>query len=300
MKFIFSLFIILLSLQARADIRVVDDAGRTLVLKQPAQRIISLSPHVTELLYAAGAGQQLVAAVSFSDYPPAAQALPRVGSYDRFDLEAILAQQPDLLIAWQSGNPKAQVEQLIKLGLNVYISEPREFEDIARDIKQMGVLLGTQPIANQAADDFLNELQGIRRQYARRTPVRVFYQVWNQPLFTVNGEHLISKVINLCGGVNVFADIDALAPQVTVEAVMAKNPDVIFYGSHETRDDWSVAWRQWKNIKAVSNNHLFGIHADLIVRHSPRILQGAKQMCEYLDQVRGQAAGNSPATHATH
>jgi iron complex transport system substrate-binding protein len=204
-------------------------------------------------------------------------------------MEAIVSLKPDLLIAWQSGNPKPQVNELIRLGFNVYITEPREFEDIAKDIKQIGQLLGTQVIADQAAGNFLRELQAIRRQYTGRSPVRVFYQVWNNPLFTVNDEHLISKVINLCGGVNVFNDLDVLSPQVSIESVMAKNPDVIFYGSHETREDWSLGWRKWKNIKAVANNHLFGIHADLIVRHSPRVLQGARQMCEYLDRVRADS-----------
>ena len=126
----------------------------------------------------------------------------------------------------------------------------------------------------------------MREQYANRKPVRVFYQVWNNPLFTVNGEHLISKVINLCGGVNVFNDLTILAPQVAIEAVIAQNPDAIIMGTHEVREDWSVTWRKWKSIKAVENNHLFGIHADLIVRHTPRILLGAREMCEHLARVR--------------
>ena len=293
MKFALLIIIFLVPALACADIKVVDDAGRTVVLHQPAKRVISLSPHITELLYAAGAGERVVGVVSFSDYPPQAKKLPLIGSNDKFDLEAIVSLKPDLIVAWQNGNPKSQVEQLIKLGFKVYITEPREFEDIAKDIKQIGQLLGTQRIADQAAANFSRELQDIRRQYAGRAPVRVFYQVWNNPLFTVNGEHLISKVINLCGGVNVFSDLRVLSPQVSIESVIAKNPDVIFYGSHETREDWALGWRQWKNIKAVANQHLFGIHADLIVRHTPRILQGAKQMCEALDQVRAsQAAVN--------
>lgn len=294
LRWIFPLLIVLFfALPAHAEITVVDDVGRTITLAQPAKRIISLSPHVTELLYAAGAGQNMVAAVSFSDYPPVAQQLPRIGSNDKFDMEMILSLKPDLLVAWQSGNPKPQIQELIRLGFNVYISEPREFEDIAKDVKQLGKLLGTQTIADPAADNYLAKLQTLRQQYVGRAPVRVFYQVWNNPLFTVNGEHLISKVINLCGGVNVFSDLAILSPQISIESVIAKNPDVIIYGAHETREDWSLAWRKWKYIKAVANNHLFGIHADLIVRHTPRVLQGATQMCEYLDRVRAsQAVGN--------
>jgi iron complex transport system substrate-binding protein len=280
----------LLPISADAEISVVDDAGRAVVLHQPAKRVISLSPHITELLYAAGASEQVVGVVSFSDYPPQARKLPLIGSNDKFDMEAIMAQSPDLIVAWQNGNPKSQVEQLIKLGFKVYISEPRKFEDIAKDIRQLGVMLGTQQQAEPAAEKFLHALQALRQQYSQRPPLRVFYQVWNHPVFTVNGEHLISKVITLCGGVNVFSDLVVLSPQVSIESVIAKNPDVIFYGSHETREDWADDWRKWPNIKAVANQHLFGIHADLIVRHTPRILQGAKQMCEYMDRVRADAA----------
>jgi iron complex transport system substrate-binding protein len=293
MKIFFAAIICLCTQLVHADITVIDDAGRTLVLKKPAGRVISLSPHITELLYAAGAKNQLVAAVSFSDYPPQAKKLPLIGSYDKFDMEAILAQAPDLIVAWQSGNPKAQVEQLIQLGFKVYISEPREFEDVAKDIKQLGIMLGTQSQSDVVAENYLRELQHLRKQYSQRQPVRVFYQVWNHPLFTVNGEQLISKVITLCGGINVFSDLKVLSPQITIESVIAKNPDVIFYGSHETREDWADDWRKWPNIKAVANNHLFGIHADLIVRHTPRILQGAKQMCEHLESVRADSSNDN-------
>ena len=293
MKIFFAAIFCLFTQLVHADITVIDDAGRTLLLKKPAERVISLSPHITELLYAAGAKNQLVAAVSYSDYPPQAKKLPLIGSYNKFDMEAILAQTPDLIVAWQSGNPKAQVEQLIQLGFKVYISEPREFEDVAKDIKQLGVLLGTQRQSDVLAENYLRELQRLRKQYSQRQQVRVFYQVWNHPLFTVNGEQLISKVINLCGGINVFSDLAVLSPQITIESVIAKNPDVIFYGSHETREDWADDWRQWKNIKAVANNHLFGIHADLIVRHTPRILQGAKQMCEHLERVRADSSSGN-------
>ena len=288
MKFTLIIVIFLAPFLAHADIKVVDDLGRTITLAQPVRRVISLSPHVTELLYAAGAREQVVAGVSFSDYPPQAKKLPQIGSYDKFDMEAILSLKPDLLIGWHSGNPKPQLNELMRLGFNVYVTEPREFEDVARDIKQIGQLLGTQNIADQMAANYLHELQAIRQQYSGRKPLRVFYQVWNNPLFTVNDEHLISKVIHLCGGVNVFGDLKILSPQVSIEAVIAQNPDVIFYGSHETREDWAEGWRKWKNIKAVANQHLFGIDADLIVRHTPRVLLGARQMCEDLDQVRAE------------
>ncbi|TNF38120.1 MAG: cobalamin-binding protein [Gammaproteobacteria bacterium] len=278
---------------AYAEINVVDDVGRTIVLEKPAQRIISLAPHATELLYVAGGDKQILAAVDFSDYPEQAQQLPRVGSYEKLDIEAILALQPDLVIAWQSGNPREQFQHLIQLGLNVFITEARRFEDVAENIRKFGVLLDTQAIANQQANDYLRELQQLRRDYQGRTAVRVFYQVWNEPLFTVNGEHLINKVIELCGGTNVFADLPVLAPRISVEAVIEKDPEVIIAGLNEQRHDWLGNWQKWTGMKAVKNGHVYGVNADLIVRHTPRIVQGARRMCEQIDKVRTHPSGDN-------
>lgn len=276
-----------------AEIRVVDDVGRTIVLEKPAQRIISLAPHATELVYVAGGEKQIVAVVDFSDYPQQAKQLPRVGSYEKLDIEAILALQPDLVIAWQSGNPADQFNQLIQLGLNVFITEARSFEDIADNIRKFGQLLNTQQIANQQADDYLQQLMQLRQDYQGRAQVRVFYQVWNDPLFTVNGKHLINKVIELCGGVNVFSDLTVLAPRISVESVIEKNPDVIIAGLNEARHDWLGNWQKWHGMKAVKNGHVYGVNADLIVRHTPRILKGARQVCEAIDKVRVRpATGN--------
>ncbi len=270
----------------QAEIRVVDDVGRTIVLEKPAQRIISLAPHATELVYIAGGGKQIVAAVDFSDYPPQAKQLPRVGSYEKLDIEAILALQPDLVIAWQSGNPKEEFNHLMQLGLNVFITEASAFEDIADNIRKLGQLLDTQQVANHQADMYLQQLEQLRQDYKGRASVRVFYQVWNDPLFTVNGKHLINRVIELCGGVNVFSDLDVLAPRISVEAVIERDPDVIVAGLNEDRHDWLSGWQKWHGMKAVKNGHVYGVNADLIVRQTPRILQGARQVCEAIDKVR--------------
>lgn len=276
-----------------AEIRVLDDVGRSIVLDKPAQRIISLAPHATELLYVAGGEKQIIAAVDFSDYPEQAKQLPRVGSYEKLDIEAILALQPDLVIAWQSGNPIEEFNHLIQLGLNVFITEARSFEDVAGNIRKFGQLLDMQQVANQQADDYLKQLAHLRQDYAGRTPVRVFYQVWNDPLFTVNGKHLINKVIELCGGVNVFSELAVLAPRISVESVIEKNPDVIIAGLNEQRHDWLGGWQKWTGMNAVKNGHVYGVNADLIVRHTPRILQGARQVCEAIDKVRVRpATGN--------
>jgi len=272
---------------ALAAVSVSDDTGREVQLAQPAQRIVSLAPHITELLFSAGAGDRVVGAVEYSDYPAAAKKLPRVGSYNAVDMERILALRPDLVIAWASGNPPALIEQLRDLGLTVFLSEPRRFEDVAGNLERLGRLAGTRATAQAAADGFRRRLRALHEQYAGRAPVNVFYQIWHRPLMTVNGEHLISKVIRLCGGRNVFADLPVLVPKLDMEAVLAADPQAIVAGVREPGDtSWQQDWRRWPQLRAVREGHLISVPADLLQRHTLRILDGAEQLCEALDGVR--------------
>ena len=281
----FLIFFLLVSVNAYAEVKVIDAAGNTVNLERPAHRVISLSPHLTELLYAAGATRQVVAAVEFSDYPEQARQLPRIGRYDKFDLESIIALDPDLVLAWKTGNPHDQVQAIEKLGFTVYYSEPRNLEDVAADIRKLGRLLGTEQVADQAAERYLDELTRLRNTYRREHHLEVFYQVWSDPLFTVNKEHIISQVIDLCGGKNVFGDLQVLSPRVSIEAVLEKNPEVILVGMASGREQWLDEWKRWPTMKAVRKNQVYPINADLIVRHTPRILEGAVIMCEYLQSL---------------
>ena len=270
-----------------AQIVVSDDVGQTVRLPAPARRIVSLAPHVTEVIYAAGAGQALVGAVAYSDYPPEARTLKNVGSYVRIDLEAIAALKPDLVIAWRSGNPATQIERLRALGLPVYINESRNLEAVAHTLPQIGILAGTQSAANAAADAFLAHRNRLRDEYANRPPVPVFYQIWNQPLMTINGHHLISDVIRLCGGRNVFDSLSVLAPKIGIEAVLAADPEaIVASGMGESRPEWLDEWRRWGQIKAVQRDNLFFVPPDLIQRHTPRILDGADLLCRHLETAR--------------
>ena len=265
-----------------APVEVIDDTLRAVKLNQPAQRIISLSPHVTELLYEAGAGARIVAAVEYSDYPAAAKALPRVGSGYKLDIEAILGLKPDLIIGWKSGNQQAQIEQLKKLGLTIYLSEPKTLGDIAENLRDIGALTGEEKTADKKAGDFLKGIERLKQSSKLNKKVRVFYQVWQQPLFTINGDHIISHIIELCGGENVFAELSVVSPQIDRESVISRNPDVIVAGIGKGREDWLDNWKKWQSINAVKNQQIYGVDADLIVRHTPRILQGAKLMCDAL------------------
>lgn len=276
---------------AGAAVSVVDDAGQTVTLDQPARRVISLAPHVTEMLYAAGGGSRIVGTVSYSDYPPQARDIPRVGDNKALDLERIAALKPDLIVVWRHGNAQKQTDRLRALGLPLFYSEPRKLEGIPSNIERMGVLLGTEPTANSAATGFRQQIDKLRQTYAARPPVTVFYQVWQQPLMTLSGQHLISDVLALCGGRNLFANEALLVPTVSVESVVAGNPEVMMTASMgATRSDRPLPdfamWERWKQVTAVARGNLYAIDGDLVNRAGPRIAQGAEVVCKDLDNAR--------------
>ena len=274
---------------ASAEVAVRDDEGGTVRLARPAQRIVTLAPHLVETLYAAGAGEQLVGTVEFSDFPVAAKKKTRVGGYSQLDLEAIVALKPDLIIAWASGNAPAIIERLRALGLTVYVSQPNRIDDVAAEIERFAVLAGTSAVGKPAATSFRNRLATLQKRYSARPKVRTFYQIWKQPLMTVGGKQIISNVVRLCGGENVFGALDALAPTVTVEAVIAANPEaIIASGMGEALPEWLDDWRRWTSLTAVARDNLFFVQPDLIQRHTPRLLDGAERLCQHLETARSR------------
>lgn len=276
-------------LQAGAAVTVQDDEGNRVTLDKPAQRVVSLAPHVTELLFAAGGGRKVVGVVDYSDYPPEAKALPRVGSHRQIDLERLIALKPDLLVVWLHGGAARQLEPLRKLGIPVYVSEPHRIADIGATMRRLGQLLGNDAEAGRAADAFDRRLAAIESRYASRPPVKVFYQVWDRPLYTLNGRHTASDAIRLCGGENIFASLPVTAPTVTVEAVLKENPEVIVSGNRPNQDSAGLeTWKQYPSLLAVRRGNLFTVDADQLVRPGPRILDGTAGLCERLDEARGK------------
>lgn len=272
---------------AGQSVEAVDDSGTTIRLAAPARRIISLAPHTTELLFAAGAGDKVVGAVSYSDYPEAAKQITRVGNYKRLDIEAILALRPDLIIAWHDGNASEDLTRLKNLGLTVYETEPRHLEDIPRHIQRLGRLAGTEQVAIEAASRLQQRLEKLQQDYADREKVTVFYQIWRKPLMTINGEHIISEVMSLCGGSNVFAQESQLAPRIGIEAVLQANPAVIIAsGMGESRPEWLDEWMAWPQLQAAEAKNLYFIEPAILQRHGPRIFTGAEQLCRILDEAR--------------
>lgn len=270
-----------------SPVTVRDDVGNTVELARPATRIVSLAPHVTELLFAAGAGAQVVGVVTYSDFPAEAQRLPEVGSYNNIDMERVAALRPDLVVAWSSGNRDAHLDKLRALGIPVYLNEPRTLDDVPRSLETLGKLAGSEVAAQRSADDFRARLATLESTYRERPRVRMFYQIWNQPLMTINDAHLISDVIRLCAGENVFGSLDQLAPRISEEAVLAANPEaIVASGMGEARPDWLDSWRRWPALDAVRHDNLFFVPPDLLQRHTPRILDGASQLCKQLDTAR--------------
>jgi iron complex transport system substrate-binding protein len=261
--------LLLFGLNSKADIAVRDDYGNTVRLAKPATRIVSLAPHLTELVYAASAGTSMVGAVEYSDYPAAARELPRVGGDSTVSLEAVL------IVAWPNPGSVRVINRLGELGLPVFRSEPRELEDIAITLERLGALGGTPKEAEGAARAFRARKAELEKRYARRSNVRVFYQVWNRPLLTVNGDHVISKVIRLCGGENVFASLPLIAPEIDAEALLRANPEVIVTSNPAAeRPPW------------LPKARFYVVPAELIQRHTPRLLDGAELVCRALDEAR--------------
>ena len=281
-----SLVMGMISASHGATVSAVDDSGNTITLAAPAQRIVSLAPHATELLFAAGAGGKLVGVSEYSDFPVAAKDLPSVGGSGQLDLERIVSLKPDLIIAWTSGNRARQITRLRQLGFAVFESEPRNFEMIASSLERLGALVGTDEGKSRAAQ-FRQHLLTLQQQYAGRAPVTVFYQIWSAPLMTLNDAHIVAQVIKLCGGVNVFGQLKPLVPTVSREAVVKANPDMIIV-SDETGAGLRP-WRSLKNLHAVAHDNLYALNGGIMNRAGPRLLDATIGLCQTIDQGRTKA-----------
>lgn len=264
-----------------------DDRGKTLVLPGPAQRIIALAPSITELVYAAGAGDRLVGVARYSDYPAQAEHIPQIGDASRVDLERVLALRPDLIIGWKSGNQAADIERLEQLGFNVFVAEPAALAAIPQLLRSIGVLTGTPAPARIAADEFERGIAALRHRYGSRARVRVFYEIWHDPLMTVNARHMISDIIRLCGGSNVFAGVAVLTPVVSLESVLAAQPEVVLGGSSATTPaEFATMWNRYRSYARLRDIKALYVDPDHIQRQTPRVLQGAQAVCEHLEKVR--------------
>lgn len=274
---------------ALAGVTVVDDAKRTVTLPAPARRIVSLAPHATEMLFAAGAGGHIVGVSEFSDYPPEAKRIQSVGSGVSLDLERIIQLKPDLVVGWNNGMAATQLAKLESLGIPIYKSEPYDFATIANSLERLSRLAGTDATGQAAASAFRGRLKKLQDTYQSRRPIKVFYQIWRTPLMTLNGSHLVSSALRLCGGENIFGKLPQLAPTVNEEAVIKADPEAIIASSGE-QDDVFSPWRRFTSLNAVARGNLVSIDGNLMNRAGPRILDGTEDLCRKLDEVRAKRA----------
>jgi iron complex transport system substrate-binding protein len=287
MKTLIATLACLLAQCAHAGITVPDDDGNPVTLARPAQRVIAIAPHVTELLFAAGAGDKIIGAVSYSDYPEAAKRIPQIGSNREIDMERVIAMKPDLVVVWMHGSSERQIDQLRQLGIPIFHSGPRKLDDIADSLVRLGKLLGTEATANSAAAELRAKLAALASQYANRAPVRLFYQVWDKPLYTLNGGHIVSDAVRLCGGENIFAKMKVTAPVVSVEAVLQEDPEAIISSAERSETDGGVnLWKPFPGMTAVRRGNLFRIDGNLLNRSGPRMIAGTAALCEKLEQAR--------------
>jgi len=269
-----------------APVEVTDDSGARIALPAPAQRIISLAPDITELLYDAGAGGQVVGASDFSDHPAQARELPRVARAQAIDLERIAALHPDLIVTWGSGYPAPVQEALRRLGIPVYVHEPSSLESIATTIERFGQLAGSAD-AQETAAAVRVRIAALRERFGTRAPVRVFFQIWSDPIMTISGRHIISEGLRACGAVNVFADLAPVAATVSEESVIARDPQFILAstpGGHESGE--LQRWRRHPSMQAVAHGRLLPVDSDRLDRATPRMLESMARVCDAIDSVR--------------
>ncbi len=263
---------------------------------ESAPRILSLAPGLTEIAFAAGAGELLVGTVEFSDYPEAAKRVPRVGDAWRVDLEHVLALRPDVVLAWPTGTPATTVARLRKLGLKVVEVPTQRLADVPVALRRVGRISGTASRAEAAAREFETRVAQQRATYARRTPLSVFIEIDDEPVYTVNGRHVISEIVELCGGRNVFADLPQLAPPIAIEAVLAADPQVIL-STDDTIADPRALWQRWPRLRALQAGTVYSLSSDLVTRASPRLAEGVEVTCQTLERARGEylRRGNAPS-----
>ena len=269
---------------------VTDDSGKAVSVRAPPLRIVSLSPGATEMLFAAGAGNQVAATVEYSDVPPEARRVPRIGDAVAIDLERLVRMHPDVVVAWPSGGNPAQRGKIARLGIPVYEQQAQRLADLAPSIRRLGTLAGTDPEAETAARGIEVRLAALRRTYAgaageSRHP-SVLLEVWNRPIYTVGGRHLMTDALELCGARNLFADLPEPGPVVDIEAVIARDPDIIIAaGPPGESAGWIADWRRFGTLRAVRGERLLAFEDQALSRLGPSVLDATEALCRAIARL---------------
>ena len=272
---------------AHAVVAVVDDAGRTITLPNTPQKIVSLAPGATEMLFAAGAGRRVIATVEFSDEPAEAHNVPRIGDSNAIDMERVVALRPDVVVVWEGGSNAGQVAQLERLGIPLYRHKVERLADIPPSLRRLGALAATQDAADKAALDVESRLARLAKTYGTGKQLSVLLEVWNRPIYTVGGSHMMTDSLRLCGARNIFADLKEQGPAVDLEAVIARNPQVIVaVAPPGVARDWLAEWQRYGTLQAVKHNALVPFEDQRLSRLGPSALGGTEALCQSLDTLR--------------
>jgi iron complex transport system substrate-binding protein len=269
---------------------VTDDSGRLVSVRAAPLRIVSLSPGATEMLFAAGAGSEVAATVEYSDVPPQAKHVMRIGDAVSIDLERLVRIHPDVVVAWPAGGNPAQREKIARLDIPVYEQQAQRLADLAPSIRRLGTLAGTYPEAEVAARGIEARLAALQRTYAGaagagRHP-SVLLEVWNRPIYTVGGRHLMTDALELCGARNVFADLPEAGPVVDIEAVIARDPDIIVAaGPPGESAAWLTDWKRFETLSAVRNQRLLAFEDQGLSRLGPSVLDATEALCRAIARV---------------
>ena len=252
-----------------------------------AQRIISLAPHITEMLYSAGAGNKIVGVVNYSDYPNDALTKPIIGGYNAINLEKVIELNPDLILGWESGNRLQDMKRLKELGFKLSVFEVKTLDDIPDRIEQLGVALGSANQAKQKASELRNTLKTLRQVYQSRVPVSSFYQIWHKPLITMNGDQFISQAMDICGAKNVFSDLPKLTAKIGLESLFQRDPQLFLIGGEASfQQDWLKTWQGYPNLKAIKNNQIYLLNNSHYQRPTARLINHLEDLCLKVDQAR--------------
>ena len=252
-----------------------------------AQRIISLAPHITEMLYSAGAGAKIVGVVSYSDYPKNALTKQIIGSYNAINLEKVIELNPDLILGWESGNRLQDMKRLKELGFKLSVFEVKTLDDIPDRIEQLGIALGSASQAKKKARELRNTLKNLRQTYQNRTPISSFYQIWHQPLITMNGDQFISQAMDVCGAKNVFSDLPKLTAKIGLESLLQRDPQLFLLGGEASfQQDWLKTWQGYPSMKAVQNNQIYLLNNNHYQRPTARLINHLEDLCLKVDQAR--------------
>jgi iron complex transport system substrate-binding protein len=266
---------------------VTDDTGKTVTLAATPRRIVSLAPGATEMLFAAGAGRQLIATVQFSDEPAAARQVPRIGDVVAIDMEKLLSLRPEVAVVWPGGGNPAQIEEIGRMGIPLYRQQVNTLADLPGSIRRLGLLAGTSPAADPAADQLDSRLKALAHRYGSGKHPSVLLEVWNHPIYTVGGTHLMSDALKLCGARNVFGDLRDLGPAVDVEAVVARNPDIIVAAAPPgAGPEWLADWRRFTSLRAVRTGNLISFEDQRLTRLGPSVVDATEELCKVLAAAR--------------